>query len=113
MTNRQSRGRQRIPMKRIENRDSLHASFSKRRLGIYKKVSELCTLCGVDIGLIIFHLKAFLIHSFLQQWKQVEELKNWLEYCLSQSSIRMEQLKKEASSSSTLPLENVPARGGS
>ncbi|KAL0330917.1 UNVERIFIED_CONTAM: Agamous-like MADS-box protein [Sesamum angustifolium] len=54
MAGRQTRGRQRIPMRRIESQDDLYATFSKRRLGLYKKASELSTLCGVDIGVIIF-----------------------------------------------------------
>ncbi|XP_075507685.1 agamous-like MADS-box protein AGL29 [Primulina tabacum] len=51
---RQSRGRQKIPMQLIENQDDMYATFSKRRLGIYKKATELCTLCDVDIGIIMF-----------------------------------------------------------
>ncbi|KAL8058723.1 hypothetical protein ABFX02_03G038600 [Erythranthe guttata] len=54
MAGRQTRGRQRIPIRLIENQDDLYATFSKRRLGLYKKASELSTLCGVDIGIIIF-----------------------------------------------------------
>ncbi|XP_051127587.1 agamous-like MADS-box protein AGL61 [Andrographis paniculata] len=53
MAGRQTRGRQRIPMKRIQNMDDLYATFSKRRQGLYKKASELSTQCGVDIGVII------------------------------------------------------------
>ncbi|GFP94443.1 agamous-like mads-box protein agl61 [Phtheirospermum japonicum] len=51
---RQSRGRQRIPMRRINTPDDLYATFSKRRLGLYKKASELSTLCAADVGIIIF-----------------------------------------------------------
>ncbi|XP_051151153.1 agamous-like MADS-box protein AGL61 [Andrographis paniculata] len=54
MAGRQTRGRQRIPIQFIESQDDMYATFSKRRLGLYKKASELSTLCGVDIGLIIF-----------------------------------------------------------
>ncbi|XP_054799566.1 agamous-like MADS-box protein AGL29 isoform X2 [Prosopis cineraria] len=31
-----------------------HVTFSKRRFGIFKKASELCTLCAVEMVLIIF-----------------------------------------------------------
>ncbi|GER39750.1 MADS-box transcription factor family protein [Striga asiatica] len=51
---RQTRGRQRIPMRLIENQDDLYATFSKRRRGLFKKACELSTLCGVDLGIIIF-----------------------------------------------------------
>ncbi|KAL6507660.1 hypothetical protein OROGR_023855 [Orobanche gracilis] len=54
MAGKQSRGRQRIPMRRIESQDDLYATFSKRRIGLYKKASELSTLCGADVGIIIF-----------------------------------------------------------
>ncbi|KAL2236875.1 MADS-box transcription factor 17-like [Sesamum indicum] len=54
MAGRQTRGRQRIPMRLIESQDDLYATFSKRRLGLYKKASELSTLCGIDVGIIIF-----------------------------------------------------------
>ncbi|GFP81641.1 agamous-like mads-box protein agl61 [Phtheirospermum japonicum] len=54
MAGRQSRGRQRIPMRLIESQDDLYATFSKRRRGLYKKASEISTLCDADVGLIIF-----------------------------------------------------------
>ncbi|XP_051127585.1 MADS-box transcription factor 22-like [Andrographis paniculata] len=54
MAGRQSRGRQRIPIRYIENMNDLYPTFSKRRLGLFKKASELSTLCGIDIGIIIF-----------------------------------------------------------
>ncbi|KAL6582035.1 hypothetical protein OROMI_006049 [Orobanche minor] len=54
MSGRLSGGRQRIPMRRIESQDDLYATFSKRRIGLYKKASELSTLCGADVGIIIF-----------------------------------------------------------
>ncbi|XP_051141356.1 agamous-like MADS-box protein AGL61 [Andrographis paniculata] len=54
MAARQTRGRQIIPMQQIENRNDMYATFTKRRHGLYNKASELSTLCGVDIGIIIF-----------------------------------------------------------
>lgn len=39
-------------MKKLKN--NLLASFSKRRSGLFKKASELCTLCGVEIAIIVF-----------------------------------------------------------
>ncbi|KAL4352194.1 hypothetical protein GQ457_06G023780 [Hibiscus cannabinus] len=41
-------------MKLIENADDKVVTFSKRRSGIYKKISEITTLCGVDILFICF-----------------------------------------------------------
>nr|QWX93786.1 MADS-box protein 47 [Cunninghamia lanceolata] len=47
-------GRQKIEIKRIENSDARQVCFSKRRMGLFKKASELCILCGVEIGIIVF-----------------------------------------------------------
>uniref|UniRef100_A0A803NPI8 MADS-box domain-containing protein n=1 Tax=Cannabis sativa TaxID=3483 RepID=A0A803NPI8_CANSA len=41
-------------MRRIENESNLQVTFSKRRYGIFKKASELCTLCGVELAIIVF-----------------------------------------------------------
>ena len=49
-----SLGLQKIEMKKIENESNLQVTFSKRRSGLFKKASELCTLCGVDMALIIY-----------------------------------------------------------
>ncbi|CAA0838159.1 Agamous-like MADS-box protein AGL62 [Striga hermonthica] len=54
MPRRTSRGRQRIPMRRIENQDDLYATFSKRRRGLFKKAGELSTLCGASTGVLVF-----------------------------------------------------------
>lgn len=43
-----SRGRQ-----KIEKEGDRYATFSKRHVWLFKKASELCTLCDVDIGIII------------------------------------------------------------
>ncbi|XP_065879475.1 floral homeotic protein AGAMOUS-like [Euphorbia lathyris] len=50
----QSKGKQKIEMKKIENEEDRLISFSKRRSGIYKKSSELVTLCGAEIGFLVF-----------------------------------------------------------
>ena len=49
-----TKGRQKIAMKKIENEDDRLITFSKRRSGIYKKASELSTLCGAEVGFIVF-----------------------------------------------------------
>ncbi|GER26828.1 MADS-box transcription factor family protein [Striga asiatica] len=49
-----TKGRQRIPIKKIEKESDCFATFSKRRLGLFKKASELSKLCKIDIGLVIF-----------------------------------------------------------
>ncbi|XP_070034359.1 agamous-like MADS-box protein AGL62 [Nicotiana tomentosiformis] len=53
MVNKKTKGRQKIQMKKIEKKDDLFATFSKRRAGLYKKASELIAECGVDIGIVV------------------------------------------------------------
>ncbi|MBA0565512.1 hypothetical protein Golob_010381, partial [Gossypium lobatum] len=49
-----TRGKQKIEIKIIKNEDDRLISFSKRRIGIYKKISKLSTICGGEILFIIF-----------------------------------------------------------
>ncbi|CAN1316461.1 Agamous-like MADS-box protein AGL62 [Linum perenne] len=49
-----TRGRQKIPMSKIEKDSDKMITFSKRRSGIYKKASELVTLTGCEIGFLVF-----------------------------------------------------------
>ncbi|GAU24318.1 hypothetical protein TSUD_49070 [Trifolium subterraneum] len=48
------KGRRMIEMKKMSNESNLQVTFSKRRSGLFKKASELCTLCGVDVALVVF-----------------------------------------------------------
>lgn len=47
-------GRQKIAIQKIEKDGDRYATFSKRCVGLFKKAFDLCTLCDVDIGIIIF-----------------------------------------------------------
>ncbi|CAL0320715.1 unnamed protein product [Lupinus luteus] len=49
-----SKGRQKIEMKKMTNESNLQVTFSKRRTGLFKKASELCTLCGAEVALVVF-----------------------------------------------------------
>ncbi|XP_014513136.1 agamous-like MADS-box protein AGL62 [Vigna radiata var. radiata] len=49
-----SLGRQKIPIEKIPKKSHLQVTFSKRRSGVFKKASELCTLCGVEIAIVVF-----------------------------------------------------------
>ncbi|KAB2087981.1 hypothetical protein ES319_A04G142800v1 [Gossypium barbadense] len=53
-TGKKTRGRKKTQMKMIENKEDQLVVFSKRRLGIYKKISELSILCGTEILFIVF-----------------------------------------------------------
>ncbi|GAB4828633.1 hypothetical protein Ancab_018298 [Ancistrocladus abbreviatus] len=54
MSQKQTQGRRKIEMKKIEKDDNLLITFSKRRAGIYKKATELSTLCGAEVGVLVF-----------------------------------------------------------
>ncbi|XP_051115809.1 agamous-like MADS-box protein AGL61 [Andrographis paniculata] len=56
-------GRRRIPMEKIEKKNNLQVTFSKRRAGLFKKASELCTLTGAEAGVVVFS-PADNAHSF-------------------------------------------------
>ncbi|KAM1986972.1 hypothetical protein ACFX15_034295 [Malus domestica] len=49
-----SKGRQKVEMVKMANESNLQVTFSKRRSGLFKKASELCTLCGAEVGIIVF-----------------------------------------------------------
>lgn len=49
-----SMGRKKTASTKIPTKSHLQVTFSKRRSGIFKKASELCTLCGVEIAMIVF-----------------------------------------------------------
>ncbi|XP_052159462.1 agamous-like MADS-box protein AGL61 [Oryza glaberrima] len=51
---RPSLGRQRIEIRRIDNSGRRQVTFSKRRNGLFKKASELSTLCGASVAVVAF-----------------------------------------------------------
>ncbi|KAM0944383.1 putative transcription factor MADS-type1 family [Dioscorea sansibarensis] len=51
---RQSKGRQKIEIKRIEKEEARQICFSKRKAGIFKKANELAILCGAEVGIVTF-----------------------------------------------------------
>ncbi|KAL6013469.1 hypothetical protein ACLOJK_003967 [Asimina triloba] len=59
----QSRGRQKMEIKRIESEDARQVAFSKRHKGIFKKARELCILCEARIAVIVFS-PAWKVFSF-------------------------------------------------
>ncbi|KAI3793478.1 hypothetical protein L1987_36097 [Smallanthus sonchifolius] len=54
MAKKPSLGRQKIKIAKIKIKNHLQVTFSKRRSGLFKKASELCTLCGVEIAIVVF-----------------------------------------------------------
>ncbi|XWS62494.1 hypothetical protein CRYUN_Cryun06bG0015900 [Craigia yunnanensis] len=49
-----SLGRQKVEMMKMGKDSNLQVTFSKRRTGLFKKASELCTLCGAEIAIVVF-----------------------------------------------------------
>ncbi|KAK6945928.1 Transcription factor, MADS-box [Dillenia turbinata] len=54
MARKPSLGRRKIKIAKIENKNHLQVTFSKRKSGLFKKASELCTLCGVEAAFVVF-----------------------------------------------------------
>ncbi|KAF0902090.1 hypothetical protein E2562_012870 [Oryza meyeriana var. granulata] len=51
---RPSRGKQRIEIRYIEKDESRQVTSCKRRTGMFKKASELSTLCGASVAVVTF-----------------------------------------------------------
>ncbi|KAF5183448.1 Agamous-like mads-box protein agl62 [Thalictrum thalictroides] len=49
-----SKGKQKIDIKEIDDKANRDVTFSKRRNGIYKKVTEINTMCGAESGVVVF-----------------------------------------------------------
>ncbi|GAU34284.1 hypothetical protein TSUD_321310 [Trifolium subterraneum] len=49
-----TQGRQKVEIKRMTNKRDMQVTFTKRRSGLFKKASELCTLCDADVALVVF-----------------------------------------------------------
>ncbi|XP_073312489.1 MADS-box transcription factor 23-like [Primulina huaijiensis] len=51
-----TQGRKKIEIKKIENLSNQQVTFSKRRVGLFKKASELCILSGAEVVVIVHSL---------------------------------------------------------
>lgn len=49
-----TKGRQKIEIKKIENDSERQVTFSKRKSGVFKKASEMATLCSTEVGVVVF-----------------------------------------------------------
>ncbi|KAJ8768937.1 hypothetical protein K2173_023932 [Erythroxylum novogranatense] len=68
--------RQKIQIKKIDNITARQVTFSKRRRGLFKKASELSTLCDAEIALIVFSATGKLFEYSSSSVKQVIERHN-------------------------------------
>lgn len=46
--------RNKLILKKIENKAYRHIAFAKRKTGLVKKAYELSTLCDVEVALVLF-----------------------------------------------------------
>ncbi|XP_004229573.1 agamous-like MADS-box protein AGL62 [Solanum lycopersicum] len=51
---RKPNGRKKIEIVKMQNQTNLQVTFSKRRAGLFKKASELSTLCGANVAIVAF-----------------------------------------------------------
>lgn len=54
MEKEQEKSHGKVQTRRMNSEEDRLVSFSKRRSGIYKKASELSTLCNAEVGIVIF-----------------------------------------------------------
>lgn len=54
MVRKTSHGRRKIEIKKIRDEQTRQVTFSKRRNGLFKKASELSTLCGAEVGILVY-----------------------------------------------------------
>ncbi|XP_062093391.1 agamous-like MADS-box protein AGL29 [Humulus lupulus] len=47
-------GRRKIEMEMVKDSSCRQVTFSKRRTGLFKKANELATLCGAEVGILVF-----------------------------------------------------------
>jgi pheromone receptor transcription factor len=47
-------GRRKIEIKKIENKDSMYSTFTKRRNGLFTKARKLAALSGANVAAIVF-----------------------------------------------------------
>ena len=51
---RRRNGRKKIEITKMQNQTNLQVTLSKRRAGLFKKASELSTLCGANVAIVAF-----------------------------------------------------------
>ncbi|KAL3515395.1 hypothetical protein ACH5RR_022297 [Cinchona calisaya] len=56
MKKKTTQGRKKIEIKKIDNISNRQVTFSKRRVGLFKKASELCILTGAQVAIIVHSL---------------------------------------------------------
>ncbi|XP_004293712.1 PREDICTED: MADS-box transcription factor 6-like [Fragaria vesca subsp. vesca] len=74
-------GRGKVVMKRIENKINRQVTFTKRRLGLFKKAQELSVLCDAQVALIVSSSRGKLFD--FASTNDVNEILNRYQCCYS------------------------------
>lgn len=51
-------GRKKIVIKEISDAKARATTFQKRKVGLMKKAMEIAILCGADVALLVFNVRA-------------------------------------------------------
>ncbi|CAI9106464.1 OLC1v1005625C1 [Oldenlandia corymbosa var. corymbosa] len=105
---RPSKGRQKIELKKIEDEGDRYATFSKRKHGIFKSVTELITSCKANVGVIIFSPKNK-PHSFFHpnMEKVVDRFLNGNESVVSNVDRAADEMFQERDMAMNLKLDQL------
>ncbi|KAL1205120.1 Agamous-like MADS-box protein AGL61 [Cardamine amara subsp. amara] len=134
MSSKKPKGKQKITIKKIEKDEDRRDRLSKRRNGIYTKLSELSVRCGAEVGFLMFsesgkpyafgspsfravaerflHGDASSSSSTLpqtildQQKMQMEELCKFYNTLVEKAAVEKEKAKKMTALAEALPVEN-------
>ncbi|KAI3448850.1 hypothetical protein Pfo_005515 [Paulownia fortunei] len=89
-------GRGKIEIKKIENANSRQVTFSKRRMGLFKKANELAVLCDADVAVIIFSNTGKLFEFASSSMRKIlSRYKKCLDATQKQQSKEADVLKEE------------------
>ncbi|PVH35840.1 hypothetical protein PAHAL_7G290300 [Panicum hallii] len=81
-------GRGKVELKKIENPTNRQVTFSKRRMGLFKKANELAILCDAQIGVIIFSGSGRMYEYSSSPWR----IANIFDRYLKAPSTRFEEM---------------------
>lgn len=98
-------GRGRVQLRKIENKINRQVTFSKRRIGLKKKASELSILCDAEVALIVFSNRGKLyefasssVEKILQRYRKCS-ISGWDTARFTQdSNMEFTQLKEKVES---------------
>ncbi|KAK4427648.1 Agamous-like MADS-box protein [Sesamum alatum] len=110
-TTKKGKGRRKVNMVKMENETNLQVTFSKRRAGLFKKASELSTLCGAETAVLVFspgnkahsfghpNVEAIFKRFLEQNISPISDAEKWLEAHrntnISQHIVELNQIENQ------------------